>query len=296
MTTFNEMVLEVSGQLAGYTRSHEQSTHLTQAIDTDDTQFTVADPSRIGRGVVEVGDELLWVDSFDAQNLTVTVPPYGRGFNGTTAASHSSGARATLNPPYPRVRIKKAINDTIRAVAGDLYAVGSDEFTFVASQVAYDAPSDLNQILSIWWETYDSTQYWQPVTRWRYNHSASSGFATGKSLDIYDPVMPGRTVRVVYAFDPSPMSADADVFTTATGLEASHEDVIVYGALARLTAAAEAQRLDQTSLEADMLDEPNPIGSAQALSRYYFALHRQRLDEERRKLLDKHPVTVHYAR
>jgi hypothetical protein len=296
VTTFNEMVLAVSGQLAGYTRSHDQSTHLTQAVAAGDTQFTVADPARIGRGIVEVDDELLWVDSFDAQNLTVTVPPYGRGFNGTTAASHSSGARATLNPPYPRVRIKKAINDTIQAVAGDLYAVRSDEFTYNASQVTYDAPADLSNILSIWWETFSSTQYWMPVTRWKYNHSASAAFTTGKSLDLYDPIMPGRTVRVVYAADPAALSADSDVFTTTTGLEASHEDVIVYGALARLTAAAEAQRLDQTALEADMLDEPNPIGSAQALSRYYFALHRQRLDEERRKLLDKHPVTVHYAR
>jgi hypothetical protein len=43
--------------------------------------------------LLRVGEELMWVDSFDRVANTATVAPYGRGYLGTTASTAAVDTR-----------------------------------------------------------------------------------------------------------------------------------------------------------------------------------------------------------
>ncbi len=117
------------------------------------------DAQCIGKGVIEIDDELIWIDTFDKANNNLTVAPgFGRGFQGTTAAPHAQYAQVTLAPTFPRVSIKKAINDTINSYYPKLWAVSYTTFTFNASQTTYALPDDAEQILFMSWQTTGSSQ------------------------------------------------------------------------------------------------------------------------------------------
>ena len=86
MTTLNEMIDEVLINLSGYTYQQDRSTYLTAAVTTltspssSPTILSLGSTDSVGKGVIEVGEELMWVDSFDRVANTATIAPYGRGF------------------------------------------------------------------------------------------------------------------------------------------------------------------------------------------------------------------------
>ncbi len=129
MTTFANMIDEVLINLSGYTFTQDRSTYLGSSVTT--TTSTSASPliltlpttENLGKGVIEIDEELMYVDSYDRVANTATIAPYGRGFYGTTAATHAADARVIISPTFPRHVVKRAINDTIRALGANLYAV-----------------------------------------------------------------------------------------------------------------------------------------------------------------------------
>ena len=78
MSTFVNLIDETNLALTGYTNRQDQATFLTADIGSTDTTFTVADGTVLTRGLVEIDDELIWVDSFDRTTNTATIPGYGR--------------------------------------------------------------------------------------------------------------------------------------------------------------------------------------------------------------------------
>jgi hypothetical protein len=287
--TWAELVDDVIVLLAGNTRYMDQSTYLTAGIDSDDLDITVADGTQVSKGVVEIDSEMLWVDSTSASNLVV--PPYGRGFSGTNAAAHTTGTRVTFNPTFPRAAVKRAINETIGSVSGDLYGIGYDDFTYEAARLTYSLDATATGLLDLTWELPGPSQLWERVRRWSFNRTT-----LGPTVDVLDPVLPGRTVRYTFMKDPAEFTTDADVFTTATGLPASCVDVITYGAAARLMAGVDAARINPQAVGGNLLDDKSNVGSAAALSRQLYAMHVQRKTEEQKKLLDQFPAFVHYQR
>ena len=86
MATFGSMTDEVVRKLAGFTLRQDRQTHLTVAITTTtDMSITVASANNISSGVIQIDDELIYVDSYDRNSGVLSIPPYGRGYNGTTA-------------------------------------------------------------------------------------------------------------------------------------------------------------------------------------------------------------------
>ncbi len=80
----------------------------------------------MAKGIIEIDDELIWIDSFDkANNRLNVIPGFGRGYQGTAPAPHAQYAQVTLAPTFPRTAIKKAINDTINSFFPSLWAVSS---------------------------------------------------------------------------------------------------------------------------------------------------------------------------
>ena len=82
----NDLADEVITNLAGYTLQQDRSTHLTADITI--TTSSIASPTvisladaEIGKGIIEIDDELFWVDDIDRVASTATVAPYGRGLS-----------------------------------------------------------------------------------------------------------------------------------------------------------------------------------------------------------------------
>jgi hypothetical protein len=294
------MIDEVKSNLQGYTLRQDRITYVANAagLTTTSTQIQVGSQSNLAKGIIEVDDELIWIDSFDkASNTLNVIPGFGRGYQGTTASPHAQYAPVTLAPTFPKVTIKKAINDTINSYYPKLWAVSSTTFTFNASQTTYAMPDDCEQILYMSWQTTGSSQEWLPINRWRIDPMANSAtFNTNVTVNIYENIQPGRTVQVWYTTEPNTLDASTDDYEDVTGLPASTYDVTVLGACYKLLSFLDAGRINLSSAEADLNDTKNPYNSGASASRYVFALFQQRLNDEALKLQDKYPIRIHYTK
>jgi len=300
MPTLNEMVDTVKSNLIGYTLRQDRLTYVTNpaGLTTTTTAIKVGSSDNLAKGTIEIDDELVWVDNFDKQNNTLNAAPgFGRGYMGTTPAPHALNAMVTLAPSFPRVSIKKAINDTIRSFYPKLFAVGTVSFTFNAAQVTYPLPDDAREVLYMSWQTTGSSKEWIPVKRWRFDPlSNTPTFNTQKTVNLYENIQPGRTVKVWYAMIPDTMDANTDDFVDVTGLPESCQDVVVYGAIYRMLSFLDTGRINLSSAEADLNDSKIPSGAGVAASKYIFALYQQRLQEESLKLSDQFPIRLHITK
>jgi hypothetical protein len=311
-TTLSNLIDEVQINLAGYTYQQDRATHLTSAVSTltspstSPTVLSLGSTENLGKGVVEIDEELMWVDSFDRVANTATVSPYGRGYLGTTAATHTADTKVTISPTFPRYVIKKAINDTINAAGSSIFAVKVTTFTFNAAQTTYDFDGlNIQNILSIMWQSVGPSLEWIPVRRWSWDSKAdATAFgATAQTVTIGDYITPGRTVKVVYSTDPEPFSnlatialTNAQVFETVSGLPSSCKDVIVLGASYRLLTYLDPARAAQVSPQADETDSKRPYGASQTATKQLYALYTQRLNEETQRQQSLYPIRVHYSR
>ncbi len=296
MSTFAELTDSLLLYLSGFSTQQDSATYLTTGIDADDTTLLVADASAIGRGLLEIGDELVWADSVDQSSLTISVPPYGRGYRSTTAAAHASGERVVSAPLIPRKVAKDAINDTLRSLFPDLYGVASTSFVWVPGTSTYSLPAEAQDVLLVEWQDSTTESEWCAVRRYRVNgNSDTTVFPTGNSITVLDPVIVGRTVRVVYTKIPSELSAAADVFATVTGLPSSCEDLVRLGAAYRLVPFLDVPHFAGQSAEADFSAQQRPAGNAAATSRYFLQQYQLRLQQEAARLGQLYPIRVHYT-
>ena len=305
-TTLTDLINEVQINLAGYTYQQDRATHLRAAVSTttssseSPTVLQLGSTENIGKGVVEVDEELMWLDSFDRVANTATVAPYGRGYLGTVAATHSADSKVTISPTFPRYVIKKAINDTIRAAGSTIFAVKSTDFTFNAPQTTYNIYDGfrIQNVLSIMWQTVGPSQEWVPVRRWSWDSKAdATAFAANaQTVTIGDYITPGRTVKVIYATDPEAFTSNSEDFATQTGLPDSCKDLIVLGASYRLLTYLDPARASQVSPQADETDSKRPYGASQTATKQLYALYTQRLNEETARQQQQYPIRVHYSR
>jgi hypothetical protein len=298
MTTFNEMVDEVLLNLAGYTMRQDRLTYLTSAVtSTSGLSVGIASVDNVARGLVEIDEELLFVDSVNRPSNSLTIAPFGRGYQGTTPATHAINSKVTVAPTFPRISVKKAINDTVKAVYPQLWGIGTTTFNYSPAQSTYALPSDAEGILAVSYSTTGPTKEWLPIRGWRHDPMANTGsFTSGNTITLYSGVEPGRTVQVTYSKEASPMVNNSDNFVATTGLPLSTKDVIIYGAAYRLISFIDPSRLTFTSAEADEADRTKPIGSGSNAARFIFSLYQQRLQEEAGRLQGKYPVRLHYTR
>jgi hypothetical protein len=298
MPTLNEMVDEVRSSLAGYTLRQDRISYLTSAINTTDLALSIGSSANLAKGVIEVDDELIWIDNFSQTNSVLNAAPgFGRGYQGTTASPHAQYAQVTLSPTFPRLMIKKAINDVINSLYPKLWSVASTTFTFNASQTTYPLPDDVESILYMSWQTTGSSLEWLPINRWRADPMANiATFNTTNTVNIYENIQPGRTVQVYYTTTPNTLDSNTDDYADVTGLPGSSVEVVILGACYKLLSYVDSGRINLSSAEADLNDTKIPSTAGVASSRYIYALYQQRLNDEALKLQDKYPIRIHYTK
>jgi hypothetical protein len=290
------MVDEVLGKMSGYGLRSDAVAYLPSSITDTSTTFVLTSADLIGRGVIEVEDELIWVDAYDAATGAVTVPPYGRGFLGTVAASHAANVQVRVNPMYTRNRVKQEINATIRASYPSLWGVQTSTFTFTPMVNTYAIPSTAEGIISIKYRALGPSKESIPIRNYRMDpHADIVDFGSNSTVTILSAVQPGATVSVTASIVPEVLEHDYDDFSDTTGLPYSCMDVIVLGACHRLLSFTDAGRLQHETPEGDVQSAKIQIGSGVSVAKYIYALFTQRMTEEAGKLLRKYPVRVHYT-
>ena len=307
MTTFSDMINEVSMNLSGYTLQQDRATYLKTAITT--TTSTSASPliislgstENLGKGIIEIDEELLWVDSYDRVGGTAIISPYGRGYLGTTPATHTADTKVTIAPTFPSFAIKRAINDTISAGGSSIFAAGTTTITSNAAVAAFRLPTtgttlNVRNILSMAYQSIGASKEWIPIKVWRFDGNANTtAFTSGQTISVYDNIPSGRTIQIVYSKDPTPFSTTADIFTDKTGLPESCKDLIILGATYRLLSNLDPARASMISPQADETDAKRPYGSSQSITKQIYALFNQRLTEEVRSQQDRYPIRIHYS-
>lgn len=298
MTTFDQLVRRVRQQLLGFAMNQESVSELSAPMAAGDTTFTcdTGTITNVSRGLVEIDDELILVKAFDQTSGVVSILGLtnGRGYEGTTAASHAAHALVTSNPAFPKARIKEAINDTIQGLYPDLVVFGSTEITKLAPVIEYELPSEVEGVWYVVAQLIGPSKVAQPLPNWRYNPKARTvNFASGKSIQIFDAVTPGQAIKVVYAKQPSQLVNGTDDLTS-TGYPDRYDDLVVYGACKRLLPALEAARMQLQSVETTERAALVPPQSAAKAASLYASLYSERLEQERALMFDDVPNYAHY--
>ena len=307
-TTLLDMINEVSMNLSGYTLTQDRSTYLRSSVaatassSTSPIVLSLGSTENVGKGIVEVDEELFWIDTYDRIGNTATVAPYGRAYLGTTLATHAADAKVTIAPTFPRFSIKRAINDTIKGLSGMLFAADTTTITYSSAVSTYRLPATgtitggIRNILSVAYESVGPSKEWIPIRSWRFDSNANStAFDSEQTISIYDMITSGRTIQIVYSKDPTAFTANSEVFSTQTGLPDSCRDLVVTGSIYRLLANLDPARAAMVSAQADETDSKRPYGSSQSLTRQIYALYTQRLAEEVKSQQNKYPIRVHYS-
>jgi hypothetical protein len=241
----------------------------------------------------------MWVDSFDRVANTATIAPYGRGYLGTTASTAAVDTKVTISPIFPRYVVKRAINDTIRAMGTQLMVIKQTTFTFNAAQNTYDLGAlGIESILTVMWQDTGPSQEWIRVNRYDFDPLAETNTwgAGSQTLTIYDFITPGRTVKVMYVTQPTAFTSNTETFTTQTGYPETARDVVILGAAYRLLTYLDPARASQISPQADEIDAKRPFGSANVAVRQVFALYTQRLREEISAFQGQYPPRIRFNR
>jgi hypothetical protein len=297
MSTFAQLADRVEAVLHGYTENTEPASWLVSDATSTATTLSVYDASVIGRGYVQIDDEIVFVNSTDNVANTLTVAPWGRAQRGTSAAAHSTNAKVTMAPLFPRQEIKNAINNTIDAMYPMVFAVGTYDFDYIAAQYSYEIPAAVQNVLSVTYSIVGPTKEWFPARGWQLDRTADSdAFETTKSLSIYSGVIPGQTIHVVYSKRPTLLTSNNQEYETVTGFPSYSEDVVVYGAAFRMISFLDPSRLGPQSAAADILDGVRPTGSGQNASRFLYNIYTQRLNEVANNQRRQYPIRSHYQR
>lgn len=294
--TFANIVDRTKQQLLGYTKDQASLSELAAPVSPTDTILMVdaETVTNLSRGIIEIDDEMILTKTYDRSTGTVVVLGLqnGRGYDGTVAASHDVNALVVNDPRFPRQRIKEAINDTINSLYPDLWVFDEYEFPYIAARYEYPIPADADDIYKVVVNTIGPSGVWFPAQSWRFNPMASTTSGqvkptptpTGKSVQIYDRIVPGRNVRISYTKKPNTLTNNDDDFEITTGFPERYVDMITYGAAWRLLPAYEAGRLQQASIESTERAPLVPTSAASQASQFFLALYTKRLTEERTRL------------
>jgi hypothetical protein len=300
MTTLNDLITQVRQQLLGYTLDQASVSELAAPMAPGDTTFTVdtGTVTNLSRGLVEIDDELILVKAYDRTSGVVTVMGLanGRGAEATTAASHAVNALVTASPPFPRARIKEAINQAILGLYPSLVSLATTEITNISVVYQYEMPADAVGVRAVALQTIGPTKVWQQGRSWRFDPRSNTGdFPTGKSIQLFDAVVPGRAMRVLYEKAPSKLDAGTDDFEAVTGYPDRVTDLVIWGACSRLIPAYDTARLQQQAVESTERAGLVPPTSALKTASYYQQLYYQRLEEEKARQFEEDPFPQFFA-
>jgi hypothetical protein len=292
MASLSTLVERVRGRLNQYVVARPQLATFNGLVDgVMDLEPAQGYNTLGGTSLVEIGHELIQITGFDQSSNSATVPSWGRAQLGTSQATLTIGSKATINPLWPYWHVAQHLIDAMAGLYPDLFGVKNTELTSTILDERYVLPVDLEDILDIRLEWWGPIQPQRPISRYTIDLSNTDG---KRYLHIPNIGVGGRPIYVSYRARPVlPTGPDDTSWTWAnTLLPDSAEDLPILRAASYLIVASESVKMQNFSSEQSDRNRFIQMGSGNAVSRRMAEMYEQRLAEERRKLLDRHPIRL----
>ena len=290
MTTVATVLNRASRQmLAGVV---EERNKLAASLTSGDTSVvTTYDLGGLRTGsVFEIESELFYVWDANPATKTLTVE---RGYAGTTAASHTSGAILTLSPRFPRAQMLDAVNaeiDDLSSTMNGLFRVITVDLTYNGSdrQINITNSGTIIELLDARLR-YLADDY--PVLNSVRLQTGlpTTDFASGNTLVFDEPVMAG-TVRVRYKAPFARATTEASDLTTDCFLPATCDDIVETGVMLRMMNAREIKRNFTESQGDTRRPDEVPPGAVRDSSASLARLRRERIIAEAARLKAQYPI------
>jgi len=192
--------------------------------------------------VFEIDSELFYVWEAVSGTKTLIVE---RGFNGTTAATHTANAIVTVNPRFPRAQILEALNDELADLSSPmhgLFQVKSFDDDYNGSDMLINLPQVANiiDILTVHIR-HQSDEYFQVRKVKLVRDLPTDDFSSGYAIKFEQPVRQGR-LRIVYKAPFTALTNETQNLVTYAGLPATCEDIVNIGVQIRMMAPREIKR------------------------------------------------------
>jgi hypothetical protein len=243
MATVDDILEEALRLLIG--SQVETENVLSGAIDADDTTLTFSyDINGISAGsVLSSGAELMRVWTVNSDSKTAVVR---RGYRGSVAAAHASGALVTVNPKYSKTTLLKALEEDVRDLSSPtngLYQVSALNDTYEPATVGYDLPviEDFIDVYKVSNLASGPGNHWSVLKGWTLDRNQDT--TSGLRLELPNGWV-GSTLRIQYkhGFAWPSNTVLTDDITTKTGVPLSMHDILVSGILMRVGPHKEIQR------------------------------------------------------
>ena len=250
MSTLDQVVTKTKSKLMGSVGRDKINT-LSATYNSAVTSIVVTytPGAEISPGVIiEIDYEQMIVVSNSTVTLTVI-----RAWNGTTAASHTSGTVVYVEPKFPRQAILDEVANELRSLPESIYTTGTAVLSFASNTNRVDltgATGTVYRIVHADRSNFEGQSYpgFKPTLQIIRN-ADTTAFASGYAVAIEGGLTYGQTatVRVVYSkcLVTTTLTSSTDLQSTV-GLPISAEDILAFGAASRLLYDKEALRLDFT--------------------------------------------------
>jgi hypothetical protein len=291
--TLGSLIDAARNRLSGFDATREGVAALTAAVIPGDLKLRVSDLTDAAVGTAEVDLELMRVRQVDASNSELLLYPFGRGYRGTTEASHALHAEVSFNPPWPASSIAREINGVLTEIYPRVYGVASHEGV-TNSNLEHAIPDEAVGVISVWVLDSAAPTGWAQLGRWSFDRHASD---TGMSLRL-PPLPSGQRYRVVYATRPGTFDLDgprSQDFATATGLDERLIELVLLGVAARMAPYVDVARLPFTTSAVRTQGEASPPNAGASVTRLLYSMYQSQLEQEALILGRENPIRRHRA-
>ena len=290
MSTAGAVITRASRQLLSGTV--EERNKLATTVTSAETSIVLSyDLGGFREGsVIEIDSELMYVWTATSATKTLVVE---RAYDGTTAAAHTAGAVAVVNPRFPRQQMLDALNadlDDLSSTVNGLFRVVAQDISYNGTdrQVNLTSASGIIDLLDVRLR-YLATDF--PVIRnvRLQRNLPTADFASGIAIVFDEAVMAG-TLRVVTKREFTRVTAEANDMQTVAFLPTSCEDIVEMGVILRMMNGREIKRNFIESQGDTRRSEEVPPGSTRDSLTNIQRLRRERITAEAARLKQQYPL------
>lgn len=240
--------------------------------------------------VFEIDSELFYVWEATTGTKTLVVE---RGFNGTTAATHTANSIVTVNPRFPRAQIFEALNDELADLSSPmhgLFQVKSFDEDYNGSDMLINIPQVANiiDVLTVHIR-HQSDEYFQVRKVKLVRDLPTDDFSSGYAIKFEQDVRQGR-LRIVYKAPFTALTSESQNLVTYAGLPATCEDIVNMGVQIRMMASREIKRNFTESQGDTRRPEEVPAGAVSNSITNLIRMRRDRITAEAHRLTRQYPT------
>ena len=290
MSTAGAVLTRASRQLLSGTV--EERNKLATTVTSAETSIVLSyDLGGFREGsVIEIDSELMYVWTATSATKTLVVE---RAYDGTTAAAHTAGAVAVVNPRFPRQQMLDALNadlDDLSSTVNGLFRVVAQDISYNGTdrQVNLTSASGIIDLLDVRLR-YLATDF--PIIRnvRLQRNLPTADFASGIAIVFDEAVMAG-TLRVVTKREFTRVTAEANDMQSVAFLPTSCEDIVEMGVILRMMNGREIKRNFIESQGDTRRSEEVPPGSTRDSLTNIQRLRRERITAEAARLKQQYPL------